>query len=158
VGGRDFDKRECGKYNRPMGTKEDEAVGALLRTAKVIAMVGLSADKGKPSNGVARYLIGKGFRVIPVNPGQLTILGERSYKSLADVTETIDVVDIFMRAENVLPVVEEAIKLKPKAVWLQLGIVNDEARAIAARAGVMFVQDKCIKQEYARLVGSAAAS
>ncbi len=141
-----------------MGTKEDEAVGALLRTTKVVAMVGLSADEGKPSNGVARYLIGKGFRVIPVNPGQETILGERSYKSLADITETIDVVDIFMRADKLLPVVEEAIKLKPKAIWLQLGIVNDEAKASAARAGVYFVQDKCMKQEYARLVGSAAGT
>jgi len=132
--------------------KEDEAIGALLRAIKVIAVVGLSADAGKPSNGVARYLQDKGFRIIPVNPGQETILGEKSYKSLADIPEPIDVVDIFMRSEKVLPVVEEAIKLKPKAIWLQLGITNEEAKAAAASAGIMFVQDKCVKVEHARLV------
>ena len=132
--------------------KEDEAIGALLRAMKVIAVVGLSADAGKPSNGVARYLQDKGFRIIPVNPGQETILGEKSYKSLADIPGQIDVVDIFMRSEKVLPVVEEAIRLKPKAIWLQLGITNEEAKAIAASAGIMFVQDKCVKVEHARLV------
>jgi len=134
--------------------KEDEAIGALLRAMKVIAVVGLSADAGKPSNGVARYLQDKGFRIIPVNPGQETILGEKSYKSLADIPEPIDVVDIFMRSEKVLPVVEEAIRLKPKAIWLQLGITNEEAKAAAASAGIMFVQDKCVKVEHAHLVAS----
>jgi predicted CoA-binding protein len=132
--------------------KEDETIGALLRAAKVIAVVGLSADVEKPSHGVARYLKNKGFRIIPVNPGQESILGEKCYKSLADVPEPIDVVDIFMRPEKVLPVVEEAIKLRPKAIWLQLGITNEEAKAAAASAGIMFVQDKCVKVEHARLV------
>ena len=135
-----------------MDMKEDEAIGALLRATKVIAVVGLSADVDKPSNGVARYLQDKGFRIIPVNPGQETILGEKSYKSLTDVPEQVDVVDIFMRSEKVLPVVEEAIKLKPKAIWLQLGITNEEAKAAAASAGIMFVQDKCVKVEHARLI------
>jgi len=141
-----------------MGTKEDEAIGSLLREIRVIAVVGLSADVGKASNSVARYLKDRGFRIIPVNPGQEEILGEKAYKSLADIPEPVDVVDIFMRPEKVLPVVEEAIKLKPKAIWLQLGIVNDEAKAHASSAGVMFVQDKCMKQEHERLVGAAAGA
>jgi len=135
-----------------MDMKEDEAIAALLRATKVIAVVGLSADVDKPSNGVARYLQDKGFRIIPVNPGQETILGEKSYKSLTDIPEQVDVVDIFMRSEKVLPVVEEAIKLKPKAIWLQLGITNEGAKAAAASAGIPFVQDKCVKVEHARLI------
>ena len=131
---------------------QDEAIRELLQTSRVIAIVGLSADEDKPSNGVARYLKSKGFRIIPVNPGQDTILGERSYKSLADIPEPVDVVDIFMRAEKVLPFVEEAIKLKPKAIWLQLGIVSEAAKAAAQGRGIMFVQDKCVKQEHARLL------
>jgi len=141
-----------------MGTKEDEAIGSLLKEIRVIAVVGLSADAGKASNSVARYLKDRGFRIIPVNPGQEEILGEKAYKSLADIPEPVDVVDIFMRSEKVLPVVEEAIKLKPKAVWLQLGIVNDEAKARAVSAGVMFVQDKCMKREHERLVGATAGA
>ena len=141
-----------------MGTKEDEAIGSLLKEIRVIAVVGLSADAGKASNSVARYLKDRGFRIIPVNPGQEEILGEKAYKSLADIPEPVDVVDIFMRPEKVLPVVEEAIKLKPKAVWLQLGIVNDEAKARAVSAGVMFVQDKCMKREHQRLVGATAGA
>jgi hypothetical protein len=131
---------------------QDEAIRELLQTSRVIAIVGLSADEDKPSNGVARYLKSKGFRIIPVNPGQDTILGEKSYKSLADIPEPVDVVDIFMRAEKVLPFVEEATKLKPKAIWLQLGIVSEAAKAAAEREGIMFVQDKCVKQEHARLL------
>ena len=149
-----FDKRRGGEYitHGAQDMNEDEVIGALLRAARVIAVVGLSADADKPSNGVARYLQGKGFRVIPVNPGQETILGEKSYKSLSDIPEKVDVVDIFMRSEKVLPVVEEAIKLKPKAIWLQLGILNEEAKAAATSAGIMFIEDKCVKQEHARLV------
>jgi predicted CoA-binding protein len=132
--------------------EQDEAIRELLETCRVIAVVGLSADEDKPSNSVARYMKGKGYRIIPVNPGEEVILGEKSYKTLADIPEPVDVVDIFMRAERVLPFVEEAIKLKPKAIWLQLGIVNDEARAAVEKSGIMFVQDKCVKQEHGRLL------
>ena len=132
--------------------EQDKEIKQLLQTSRVIAIVGLSADEEKPSNGVARYLKGKGFRIIPVNPGQETILGEKSYASLADIPEPVDVVDIFMKAEKVLPFVEEAVKLKPKAIWLQLGIVNEAAKAVVAQSGIMFVQDKCVKQEHARLL------
>ncbi len=101
---------------------------------------------------VARYLISKGFHVIPVNPGLEDVLGRKSYKSISEIPDKVDVVDIFMRSERVLPIVEEAVRLKPKAIWLQLGIKNDEARALAAGNDIMFVMDKCIKQEHSRLL------
>ena len=129
----------------------DEAKKELLSSSKIIAVVGLSPKTDKPSNRVAQYLIEHGYRVIPVNPQHEEILGTKSYKSLSDIPDKIDIVDIFMRAENVVPVVEEAIKLKPKAIWLQLDIVNDEAKAIAEKNGTDFVQNLCIKLEHARL-------
>jgi predicted CoA-binding protein len=131
---------------------QDKEIKELLQTTKVIAVVGLSADEDKPSNGVARYLKKKGFKIIPVNPGQETILGEKSYKSLSEIPEPVDVVDIFMRSEKVLPFVEEATRLKPKAIWLQLGIKNDAAKETAENNGIMFVQDKCVKIEHQRLL------
>ena len=130
----------------------DEAKKELLSSSKIIAMVGLSPKTDKPSNRVAQYLIEHGYKVIPVNPQYKEILGEKSYKSLSDIPDKIDIVDIFMRAENVVPVVEEAIKLKPKAIWLQLDIVNDEAKAIAEKNGTDFVQNLCIKLEHTRLM------
>jgi predicted CoA-binding protein len=130
----------------------DQARKELLAGSKIVAMVGLSPKADKPSNGVANYLKAHGYRVIPVNPQHEEVLGEKSYKSLLDIPEKVDVVDIFMRAENVVPVVEEAVKIKPKAIWLQLGIVNDEARRIAEKNGVDFVQNLCIKLEHARLI------
>jgi len=131
---------------------QDNAIKELLRTSRVIAVVGLSADEDKPSNVVARYLMDKGYKVIPVNPGQETILGQKSYKSLADIDEKVDIVDIFMKAEKVLPFVRDAITLRPSAIWLQLGIVNEEAKSVADADKIMFVMDKCVKQEHTRLL------
>ena len=131
---------------------QDNAIKELLRTSRVIAVVGLSADEDKPSNVVARYLMDKGYKVVPVNPGQETILGQKSYKSLADIDEKVDIVDIFMKAEKVLPFVRDAIKLRPSAIWLQLGIVNEEAKSVADADKIMFVMDKCVKQEHTRLL------
>ncbi len=136
------------------GKERDKTIEGLLSGGRVIAVVGLSADPDKPSNGVARYLMGKGYKVIPVNPGQETILGQTSYKSLADIKEKVDIVDIFMKADKVLPVVREAVRLRPKAIWLQLGIVSEEAKALAENEGITFVMDKCVKQEHVRLFGS----
>lgn len=129
----------------------DQSAKELLKTSRVIAIVGLSADESKASNTVGRYLQSKGYRIIPVNPGAGEILGEKAYASLSEIPERVDIVDIFMRAEKVVPVVEEAVKLRPKAIWLQLGITNDEAERIAERNGIDFVSDKCVKQEHARL-------
>ncbi len=131
---------------------QDNAIRELLRTSRVIAVVGLSADESKASNAVARYLLEKGYKVIPVNPAQETILGRKSYKSLADIDEKVDIVDIFMKAEKVLPFVRDALPLRPSAIWLQLGIVNEEAKSVADEKNIMFVMDKCIKQEHARLL------
>jgi uncharacterized protein len=132
--------------------QQDTDTRNLLERSTVIAIVGLSADEKKPSNVVGKYLQAAGYRVIPVNPGAEQLLGERSYKSLSDIKEKVDIVDIFMRSENVLPFVREAISLKPKAVWLQLGIINEEAKRLVEGAGIFFVMDRCVKQEHARLI------
>ncbi len=131
----------------------DDEKKKLLEESRVIAIVGLSPDEQKASNVVAVYLIAHGYRVIPVNPNHAEILGQKSYASLSDVPEKIDIVDIFMKAENVLPVVEEAIKLAPKAIWLQLGIVNEEARKLVESSNIPFFMDQCIKQQHAKLFG-----
>jgi uncharacterized protein len=133
--------------------EHDQAAKELLKASHVIAIVGLSADDTKASNVVGRYLQSKGYRVIPVNPGADEILGEKVYKSLSEIPEPVDIVDIFMRSEKVARVVEEAVKLHPKAIWLQLGITNDEAERMAERNNIGFFSDKCVKQEYARLFG-----
>ena len=137
-------QREDAMEDRAEKTKE------ILETSHTIAMVGLSPTEDRPSNGVARYLKKAGYRVIPVNPGYDEILGEKSYKSLSEIPDKVDVVDIFMRADKVVPVVEEAVKIKPKYIWLQLGIVSEEARAIAETQGIGFVMDKCMKMEHAK--------
>jgi predicted CoA-binding protein len=129
----------------------DQAAKELLKASHVIAIVGLSADESKASNTVGRYLQSKGYRIIPVNPGADEILGEKAYKSLSEIPERVDIVDIFMRSEKVVPVVEEAVKLRPKAIWLQLGITNDEAERIAEGSKIDFYSDECVKQEHARL-------
>lgn len=130
----------------------DQAKKELLETSKIIAVVGLSPKDDKPSNRVAVYLKAHGFRVIPVNPQYDEILGEKSYKTLSEIPEKVDVVDIFMRAENVMPVVEEAVKIQPQAIWLQLGIINDDAKSVAEKNGISFIQDLCIKLEHTRLI------
>ena len=132
----------------PQEIKEKE----ILEQSKIIAIVGLSPDKEKASNIVANYLIAHGYRIIPVNPGYDEILGQKSYKSLSDIPDKIDIVDIFMRSEKVLPVVEEAIKLKPRAIWLQLGIINEEAKKLVEDKGITFFMNVCMKQEHTKLV------
>ena len=131
---------------------QDELKKDLLRNIKIIAVVGLSPTEEKPSNVVAKYLKNAGYRVIPVNPQYEEILGEKSYPALSDIPERVDVVDIFMRADKVLPVVEEAVKLRPRCIWLQLGIVSVEAKRVAEAHGIMFVMDACIKKEHERLL------
>jgi uncharacterized protein len=134
-----------------LAVDQDDAIRDLLRTARNVAVVGLSPREARASNEVGRYLQEKGFRIFPVNPGHESLLGERAYSSLSQIPESVHIVDIFMRAERVLSIVEEAITLKPRAIWLQLGIRNDEARALCAARGILFVMDRCIKREHARL-------
>lgn len=123
----------------------------MLRTAHRIAVVGLSPKENRPSNMVARYLIDNGYTVIPVNPGQTEILGLPCYPNLAAIPEPVDIVDIFRRPEDVGPIVEEAITVKAKAVWMQEGVVNETAAAQAKAAGLLVVMDRCIKTDHAHL-------
>lgn len=129
----------------------DQSVKELLSSSRVIAIVGLSGDESKDSNRVGRYLQSKGYRIIPVNPGAQEILGEKAYKSLSEIKEHVDIVDVFMRSEKVVPVVEEAINLRPKAIWLQIGITNNEAKGLVERTNIQFFSDICVKKEHERL-------
>jgi len=132
-----------------MQTREKEpGIAALLATARTIAVVGLSPKPDRPSNQVARYLLAAGYTVIPVNPGQTEILGQVCYPSLGAVPLSIDIVDIFRRAAEVAPIVEEAIAVKAKAIWMQLGISQEEAAEKARAAGLLVVMDRCLKIEH----------
>jgi uncharacterized protein len=125
----------------------------LLRNSHVIAVVGLSSDEFRPSHGVAGYMQGAGYRIIPVNPNEIEVLGERAYARLEDVPEKIDIVDIFRRSIFVREVVESAIRVGAKAVWMQEGVVDEEAANIAAAAGLEVVMDRCILKDHAALKG-----
>ena len=126
----------------------------ILRESTVIAVVGLSDRPDRPSHGVAKYMQECGYRIIPVNP-KLTgpVLGEQPYAKLEDVPEHVDVVDIFRRAVDVPPVVDEAIRIGASAVWMQLGISHGEAGAKAEAAGLRVVMDKCLAIEHRRMKG-----
>ena len=129
-----------------------EALGALLREARTIAVVGLSPQPARPSNEVASYLQEAGYRIVPVNPGHDRLLGERSYRSLAEAARDhrIDVVDVFRRSELAGDVVDEAIAIRPKLIWLQVGVRDDAAAARAAAAGIPIVMDRCLAVEHQR--------
>ena len=124
----------------------------ILQYSQTIAIVGLSPKPHRPSNQVARYLMEAGYRIIPVNPGQDTILGLPCYPNLLAIPTRVDLVDIFRRQEEVLPIVEEAIAIGAKFVWMQEGIVNDEAAAKARAAGLEVVMDRCTKIDHMNLL------
>lgn len=123
----------------------------ILRNSKLVAVVGLSPNPMRPSYGVAQYLQGQGYRIIPVNPTVEQVLGEKSYPDLSTIPERVDVVDIFRRSEEVPAIVEEAIKIKARAVWMQEGVIHEEAAAKARAAGLSVVMDKCMMTEHQRL-------
>lgn len=123
----------------------------ILASSRVVAIVGISSKADKASNIVGTYLKDHGYRVIPVNPNEKEALGEVCYPDLESIPEPVDVVDIFRRSEEVLPIVEEAIRIKAKVVWMQEGIVNDEAAARARAAGLEVVMDKCMRKEHMKL-------
>jgi len=133
---------------------DENPLRSLLRRARIIAVVGLSPNPARPSNSVARYLQGAGYRIVPVNPGHDEILGEKSYRTLTDAARehAIDVVDVFRRSEHAGVVVDEAIPLKPQLIWLQQGVVDPAAQARAAKAGIPFVMNECLAVEH-RLLG-----
>ena len=133
----------------------DAYIRDILVTHRSIAMVGASANPSRPSYYAMKYLKIKGFRVIPVNPGQAgkEILGEKVYASLAEIAEPVDIVDIFRNSEATLPITQEAIGMGAKVVWMQIGVRNDEAAKLAEQAGLKVVMNRCPKIEYGRLSG-----
>jgi uncharacterized protein len=133
----------------------DAYIRDILVSNRTIAMVGASANESRPSYFAMKYLMGKGFRVIPVNPGQAghAILGEKVYAALADIEQKVDIVDIFRNSRAALAISREAIRIAAKVVWMQLGVRNDEAAKIAEDAGLKVVMNRCPKIEYGRLSG-----
>ena len=127
-----------------------DPIRALLETSRTIAVVGLSSSKMRPSHGVAEYLQRAGYKIIPVNPNETEVLGERAVTRLEDINEKVDIVDIFRRSEFVPEVVESAIAIGAKAVWMQEGVIHEAAAQRASAAGLEVVMDKCILKEHAR--------
>jgi predicted CoA-binding protein len=125
----------------------------ILQEARTIAMVGLSSNPYRPSHFAAIYMLAEGYNVIPVNPREKEILGRRSYPSLRDIPEPVDIVDIFREPKAVPPIVEEAIAIGAKVVWMQLGVINEAAALRAREAGLEVVMDACVKIEHARFFG-----
>ncbi len=138
----------------------DAKIRRILSTVRTIAMVGVSSNWNRPSYFVMKYLQGKGYRVIPVNPGLRgeTLLGEQSYASLRDIPEPVDMVDIFRASDQVGPIVDDAIAIGAKVVWMQLGVRNDEAAARAEAAGIEVIMNRCPKIEFGRLGGELSWS
>jgi predicted CoA-binding protein len=136
----------------PTGRPADAQIAELLRTARTIAVVGLSSKKWRASYGVAEYLQSVGYRIIPVNPKEREVLGEKSYARLEDIPEKPDIVDIFRRSEAAPEIVDAAIRAGAKAVWMQEGVANEEAAARAQQAGLLVMMDICILREHHRLL------
>ncbi|WP_199617765.1 CoA-binding protein [Paenibacillus alkalitolerans] len=128
-----------------------DQIKQLLENAGNIAVVGLSDNPDKTSHQVAQAMQARGYRIIPVNPNADTILGEKSYSSLTDIPEPVDIVNVFRRPEHTPPIAEEAVGIGAKTLWLQLGIVNEEAADIAKKGGLTVIMDRCIKVEDAVL-------
>jgi predicted CoA-binding protein len=131
----------------------DAGLRQVLADATTIAMVGASSNPDKASHGIMQKLQSVGYRVIPVNPRETEVLGERSYPSLLDVPERIDIVDVFRRAEDTPGIADDAVAVGAKALWLQTGIVNEEAAARATAGGLIVVMDACIGATHSLLVG-----
>lgn len=132
---------------------DDRQLKELLAKSKTIAVVGLSDKPDRDSYRVAQYMQEKGYRIIPVNPRIETVLGEKAYPDLASIPEQVDIVNVFRRSEETPGVVKDALPKKPVAIWLQLGVMNEEAAALAQSEGVPVIMDRCIKIEHNRLFG-----
>ena len=125
----------------------------ILKTNHTIAVVGLSADWYRPSYFAAKYMQEHGFKIIPVNPKYDEILGEKCYPSLKAIPEPVDIVDVFRKPDDCVPIAQDAVAIGAKVLWLQLGVVNEEAARVAESGGLEVVMDRCVKIEYARLFG-----
>ena len=139
----------------PHGTAADP-ITDMLKRARTIAVVGLSSKRHRPSYGVAEYMQSAGYRIIPVNPNEREVLGEKCYPRLEDVSEKVDIVDIFRRSETVPAVIESAIRIGARAVWMQEGVIHSEAAERARRAGLTVVMDLCILKEHVKRFRLAA--
>jgi uncharacterized protein len=138
-----------GNSTKQIYMNEIETIKQILDECKVIAVVGLSSNPIRPSHGVAAYMQRKGYRIIPVNPFETEVLGEKCYAKLSDVPDKIDLVDIFRRSEEAGKVVDEAIEIGAKAVWLQEGVIDEEASQRAENAGLLVAMDLCwLKEHY----------
>lgn len=135
--------------SHPMSDADEKTITSILKDCRTIAVVGLSSNPARPSFGVASYMRAQGYRVVPVNPNETTVLGEPSFPSLAAVPGAIDLVNIFRKSEEVLPIVDEAIMRGAKAIWMQEGVVNEAAAHRAEQAGLLVVMDRCWLKEHA---------
>jgi predicted CoA-binding protein len=129
----------------------DDVIRAVLATPRTVAVVGCSPNPERDSHRIAKLLQARGHRVIPVNPGERSILGETCYADLRDIPEHVDMVDIFRRSDQVAPIVDEAIAVGAKVVWMQLGVIDERAAVAAQQAGLTVVMDRCPAIEYRRL-------
>lgn len=129
-----------------------EEIARLLKEAATIAVVGLSANTAKASHGVAKYLKSRGYKIIPVNPNESEILGEKSYPDLASIGEKVDIVDVFRKSEDTPPIVKAAIAIGAGAIWLQEGIISQESYDLAREAGIPIVMDRCMFKEHKKLI------
>jgi len=125
-----------------------DAVSEILRTSKTIAVVGLSGKPQRPSHGVSRYMQSAGYRIIPVNPAETEVLGEKAYAQLEDIPERVDIVDIFRKSEAVPAIVDAAIRIGARGVWMQEGVIHPEAAEKARRAGMFVIMNTCILKEH----------
>lgn len=135
-----------------MPIEDEEIIEQILRKAKTIAVVGASPKPWRDSGSIAQFLAGHGYTVIPVNPAYDDVLGMKCYPTLASIGSTVDIVDIFRRPEEVLPIIDEAIAIGASTVWMQLDVVNVEAAKRAEKAGLNVIMDKCIAVEHRRLI------
>ena len=134
-------------------TDDAPTLRRILTACRTLAVVGLSADWNRPSHFAAKYMQQHGYRIVPVNPRYAEILGERCYASLTDIPHPVDLVDVFRRTQDVLPIAEQAVAIGAKCLWQQLGVTNLEADRLAREAGLDAVMDRCVKIEHARLFG-----
>jgi predicted CoA-binding protein len=132
-----------------MNKSEGDSIRQILAECRTIAVVGASSNPARASNHVASYMKAQGYRVIPVNPNEQTVIGEQAYPSLTAVPGSIDLVDIFRKSEDVLPIVEEAIARGAKAIWMQEGVINEAAAQLAREAGLTVVMDRCWLKDHA---------
>ena len=133
--------------------QDANVIRQIMHTARTIAIVGLSSNPLRPSNFVGFYLQRHGYRVIPVNPNERDVYGEKAYASLLDIPEAVDVVDVFRASQFVPAIAEEAVKIGAKALWLQFGVISGEGARIAEAGGLQVVMDRCMKVEHARHMG-----